>query len=189
MGDYTFEEKLNSIYPKIKSPSFRENKGLGNEVGYYVFDYPAEYELEVRFRIRSIKEKINKGNFDFKLYEYNLYNLFYKFLEEKNYLDKFFKIEEKKGSKKAGDSVNLALGLGNKNWINNYIATNTESNSVVFITGVGQIFPIIRSHNVLNTLHQQLDDVPVVLFLPGEYDDINLRVFGSDAGYYRAFKF
>ena len=35
-------KRLDIAEKKIKEPSFRQNKGLGNEVGYYVFDYPAE---------------------------------------------------------------------------------------------------------------------------------------------------
>ena len=47
----------------IKQPSFRQNKGLGNEVGYYIFDYPAEQELLVRERIKYIIFK-NKNSVD-----------------------------------------------------------------------------------------------------------------------------
>ena len=38
----SLEERLDIAERLIKSESFRQNKGLGNEVGYYVFDYPAE---------------------------------------------------------------------------------------------------------------------------------------------------
>ena len=185
----SLDERLNSIYYKIKDPSFKENKGLGNEVGYYVFDYPPEEELKVRDKIKQIKEKINNGNFNFKIYEYNLYELLYEFLKEQDYLDIFFKIEEDKGSDVAIDTISMALKSGGNGWINDYITNNTGSEGVVFITGVGQVFPMIRSHTILNTLHQQLDTVPVILFLPGKYDDNNLSLFESDASYYRAFRF
>ena len=39
-----------------KKSSFRENKGLGNEVGYHIFDYPAEEEVLVRERIEYIRK-------------------------------------------------------------------------------------------------------------------------------------
>ena len=41
MARLSLEERLNRIEDKISEKSFRENKGLGNEVGYYVFDYAA----------------------------------------------------------------------------------------------------------------------------------------------------
>ena len=47
MARLSLEERLNRIEDKISEKSFRENKGLGNEVGYYVFDYDPRAELEV----------------------------------------------------------------------------------------------------------------------------------------------
>lgn len=183
------DSKLDSIYPKVKEPSFRENKGLGNEVGYYIFDYPPEFELKVRNRVKSVKEKINNNSFGFKIIEFDLYDLVYKFLDEKGYKDGFFKIEEKRGTGKAANSLIKAINSKGHGWINDYITSHTPEDSVVFITGVGRVFPVLRSHTVLNTLHQQLDNVPVVLFFPGEYNGTDLSIFGSEDGYYRAFKF
>ena len=57
----SLEERLDAVERMIKMPSFRENKGLGNEVGYYVFDYPANQELIVRERIQYMKSKNSKG--------------------------------------------------------------------------------------------------------------------------------
>ena len=37
----TLEEQLDALEQIIKKPSFRESRGLGNEVGYYIFDYPS----------------------------------------------------------------------------------------------------------------------------------------------------
>ena len=47
----SLDERLDKAEEMIQKPSFRENKGLGNEVGYYIFDYPAENELYIRERI------------------------------------------------------------------------------------------------------------------------------------------
>ena len=42
-------------------------------------------------------------------------------------------------------------------------------NKVVFITGVGEIFPIVRSHNVLNNLQRAAKHTPTLMFFPGAY--------------------
>ena len=72
----------------------------------------------------------------------------------------------------------------------NHIKENTPDKAVVFITGIGKCYPILRSHTVLNNLHQDIDNVPVVLFYPGNYDGQELVLFGEikDDNYYRAFK-
>ena len=59
MARLSLEERLNRIEDKISEKSFRENKGLGNEVGYYVFDYDPRAELEVRNHIAYLKDRIN----------------------------------------------------------------------------------------------------------------------------------
>ena len=51
------DERLNMIEKKISEESFRTNSGLGNEVGYYVFDYAPRQELFVRNHIQYLKEK------------------------------------------------------------------------------------------------------------------------------------
>jgi hypothetical protein len=71
-----------------------------------------------------------------------------------------------------------------------HIKENTPENAIVFLVGVGKCFPIIRSHTVLNTLHQSFSKAPVVMFFPGVYNEQELILFGEikDDNYYRAFK-
>lgn len=185
------DERLNKIEEKIADKSFRENKGLGNEVGYYIFDYPARDELHVRNHIDYLKNKINKASLTFKIVEFDLYEIIIGILKERGYLEKCFEFEKSKGIEYMFDAVIKMLRLtGKSNLLVNYIMENTSKDSVVFITGVGKCYPIVRSHNVLNNLHQVLDTVPVVMFFPGEYSGQDLHLFGTikDDNYYRAFK-
>jgi hypothetical protein len=89
------------------------------------------------------------------------------------------------------DAVIKMLRLtGSNNLLVHHIVDNTPENCVVFITGVGKCYPIVRSHNVLNNLHQVLDSAPVIMFYPGEYTGHGLKLFGTlkDDNYYRAFQ-
>ena len=48
---------------------------------------------------------------------------------------------------------------------------------------------LIRAHELLNNLHDKLDDKPMVLFYPGKYNMQELMLFGMlEANYYRAFR-
>ena len=69
------ESRLNKLEDKLKQPNFRKNKGLGNEVGYYIFDYPAEQELLVRERIDYLTSKYKNGSQDFQLVVFDLYDI------------------------------------------------------------------------------------------------------------------
>ena len=59
---------------------------------------------------------------------------------------------------------------------------------MVFLTGIGSVFPFIRSHTVLNNLQNSIKDRPTVMFFPGTYGS-DLSLFGKmkDDNYYRAF--
>lgn len=175
----------------IKKPAFRENKGLGNEVGYYIFDYPAEEELYVRERIEYIKKKNEESSDDYKIVVFDLYEIVISILKDKGYLEKCYDIEKKKGFQKVSTAVsNLMRITSTDGLIVEYIRERIPEKSIVFLVGIGKCFPIIRSHTVLNNLHQVIDDVPVVMFYPGKYDGQELILFNEikDDNYYRAFK-
>lgn len=183
--------RLDKAEEMIKKPSFRQNKGLGNEVGYYVFDYPAEEEMLVRERVEYIRQK-NENSIDgFKVVVYDLYEIIIGILKDKGYLEKCFEFEKTKGFERITKSVSNMLRITSADsLIVNHIKDNTPENSVVFLVGIGKCYPILRSHTVLNNLHQVVDNVPVVLFYPGKYDGQELVLFGDikDDNYYRAFK-
>ena len=187
----SLEERLDMVEKVIKRPSFRENKGLGNEVGYYVFDYPAEQELVVRERIQYMKAKNSKGIDGFDLVVFDLYDIVIDLLEREGFLEQCFKFEKKNGMERIIRAVgNLLQVNDNESLIVKHIQENTPQNAVIFLVGVGKCYPLLRSHKVLNNLHQAIDRVPVVMFYPGKYDGQELVLFGTikDDNYYRAFR-
>lgn len=187
----SLDQRLNKAEAIIAQPSFRQNKGLGNEVGYYVFDYPAEQELQVRERIEYIRKKSGNSTDGFRVIVFDLYEIIIDILKEKGYLEKCFEFEKSKGFDRVTKSVGNVLRISAADsLIVNYIRDNTPPNSVIFLIGVGKCYPILRSHKVLNNLHQVIDNVPVVMFYPGKYDGQELVLFSEikDDNYYRAFK-
>lgn len=187
------ESRLNELEEKIKQPNFRKNKGLGNEVGYYVFDYPAEQELTVRERVRYLESKYGKNFHDFKIVVFDLYDIIIDLLIQEGFLEICEEFEKTKGFQEVTISVNEMLRMEEDNQSNEILAhikNNTPKDSIIFLIGVGKCFPILRSHKILNNLHQYIDEVPVVMFFPGKYDGQSLMLFSEikDDNYYRAFK-
>lgn len=185
------DDRLAKIESKITEKDFLKNKGLGNEVGYYIFDYSPKDELYVRSHIAYLKEKINKANIGLKVVEFDLYNIVINALKERGYLEKCFEFEKTKGFDRITKSIgNMLRVSADDSLIVKHIRDNTPDNSVIFLTGVGKCYPILRSHKVLNNLHQVIDNVPVVMFYPGKYDGQELNLFSDikDDNYYRAFK-
>lgn len=187
----TIYQRLDEIILRISKESFRKNTGLGNEIGYYIFDYESKYEMLVRDHVQFLRQKINSGDYGYNIKEFDLYEIMLELLENKGYLERNFKMEQEKGSEFIFNATKRALRLTEKSdLIIQYVKDRVESNDIVFITGVGKAWPIIRSHTVLNNLHQVLDEVPVVMFFPGIYDGLELVLFEEikDDNYYRAFK-
>ncbi|MFA6856053.1 MAG: DUF1788 domain-containing protein [Treponema sp.] len=186
-------DRVNKIQKIIRNPDFLKNKGLGNEVGYYIFDYDPKDELLVRNHVKALRERFNTDQNLPDIHEFDLYEIIIELLQSRGYLTKAFKMEEISGSEQAYKAVRTFLRLNDdqeENLIINHIIEHAGKDSIVFITGVGKAYPLVRSHTILNNLHQRLCDVPVVLFFPGEYTGQKLRLFNTitDDNYYRAFK-
>lgn len=182
-------ERLDEILPIISAPHFRENKGLGNEVGFYIFDYSPKDEMIVRERIPFIKSKAQSSH-NINIVEIDLYEAIIEILESKGYLKKNFEMEEKKGSEFVMNATKKALRLTLSNdLLVKYIVEKSEGCDIVFLTGVGKAWPLVRSHTILNNLHKEIEDMPLVMFFPGSYDGGTLMLFEEfkDDNYYRAF--
>jgi hypothetical protein len=183
--------RLNKAEQKIWDPAFREGKGLGNEVNYYVFDYPPEDELTVRDAVKAWQSRNSKGADGFELAVFDLYEIIISLLEQEGFLEQCFKFEEKHGMERVIKSVGRLLRLNDDaGIIVKHIKENTPEGAVALLTGIGKCFPILRSHKVLNNLHQEMDSSPVVMLYPGKYNGQELILFGEvkDDNSYRAFR-
>jgi hypothetical protein len=185
-----FQDRLDAIWNRISSREFLENKGVANEVRYYVFDYEACDEQIMRQKIKDLLARNNPETDGFQIVEYDIYKLILSILEERGYVDKCIRFEKEKGREYLYNAISKLLRLTtDNNLIVNRIMENTPENSVVFLTGIGKVYPFVRAHNVLNNLHQVFDKVPVIMFYPGNWNGQSLSLFGtiSDGNYYRAF--
>jgi hypothetical protein len=185
-----FQDRLDAIWNRISSREFLENKGVANEVRYYVFDYEACDEQIMRQKIKDLLARNNPETDGFQIVEYDIYKLILSILEERGYVDKCIRFEKEKGREYLYNAISKLLRLTtDNNLIVNRIMENTPENSVVFLTGIGKVYPFVRAHNVLNNLHQVFDKVPVIMFYPGNWNEQSLSLFGtiSDGNYYRAF--
>lgn len=186
-----FTSRLDAMEAAIKKPAFRQSSGKANEINCWIFDYPSEKELEVRERIKYMKEKNQRGLDDFRLVVFDLYDIIIDYLEQKNFVEKCCEFEAKRGIHRVAKAVSNSMKVSDEDSvIVKYIRDNTPENAVVFLTGIGKCYPILRSHNVLNNLHRYCLFAPVVMFFPGTYTGQELILFNEikDENCYRAFK-
>lgn len=182
--------RLDELREKILGANFLKNTGIGNEIGFYIFDYNPKDELIVREYLPELKKYLERENRTVKIQIFDLYEIVISFFEQRNYLGKNFQMEEKKGSAYLFDKMRKALKIAtNNDRIIQYIQENLDDEAIVFITGVGKAFPILRSHSILNNLQTVVETKPLILFYPGSYEKGTLKLFNqfTDDNYYRAF--
>jgi hypothetical protein len=186
----SFEDRLNQILPKITSREFLENQGLGNEIGFWIFDYPAEREMEMREFLQSVLLPVlAKRQPPVRTVHVNLFDQVIGLLEDRNLLDKAIEMQEKQGDAKALESLRRVL---KEDKLAERIVAGWDLDSIdlVIFSGVGAVYPMLRTHTLLSALHPHMKDTPLLMLYPGKYDGYSLRLFNklAEDHYYRAFR-
>jgi hypothetical protein len=182
-------ERLNKILPRIISDEFLAGKGIGNEIAFYIFDYPPEDELRIRAHIRFLLEHIPMLKPGLRVQHINLFDFVLEYLKSRNLLDRALKMQQEKGN----EALSKALeGPLHESKIAPIFALTAQpdQHDLVIVSGVGSVFPLLRSHTLLNNLHSVMGRTPLVMFYPGRYDGQSLQLFGKlkNVNYYRAFR-
>ena len=180
------------LFKVITSQRFLTKQGLGNEVPFFIYPYDAKEGLSVIEDRRNLISRISHAGVT--VLDLSLYDLSFQILEERGILEQVLEIEpetDKGEIRELLQSVldpqaNLIPKIGE--------AISSTPHDVIFLSGVGEVYPYIRSHNVLNNLQSTAKDKPTVLFFPGSYTHAlatgaSLDLFGClhDDKYYRAF--
>jgi hypothetical protein len=180
------------LFKVVSSQRFLTKTGLGNEVPFFIYPYPAEEGGSVDDDRRDLV--IRLAHAGVKVLDLSLYDLSLKILEDRTILDQI--IETEPDADKGEIRELLQSVLDPQTTLIPEIARAIEEtpHDVIFLSGVGEVYPYIRSHNVLNNLQSTAKDRPTVLFFPGNYTHAlatgaSLELFGRlhDDKYYRAF--
>jgi len=185
-------ERYDHLLTTISSQRFLKMQGLGNEVPFFICPYqPQEAEEMEKVYGQLVNQLRNQG---IKVLRIDLYDLAIELLKKRGILEKV--MESESSLSKAELKELLQSVLDPEKHLIPAIAEKMaeEPFDVMFITGVGEVFPYIRSHTVLNNLQSTAKDRPTVMFFPGEYkhsleEGASLDLFGRlhDDKYYRAF--
>jgi len=184
-----FEKRLNQILDRLTSNDLLQGTGLGNELAFYIFDYPPEEELLVRDHIKVLLNLLPKKQPDVKFIHINLFELLIKYLKNRNLLDRAIMLQRGKGDKETFKALKAPLDAGRIAKVFTEEARPVE-HDLVLVSGVGSVYPLIRTHSLLSNLHPLMDSTPLVMFYPGVYSGQWLRLFGrlDEDNYYRAFQ-
>ena len=191
----------------IGSERFLLMRGLNNDLPCYICEYRAGEATEMQRLQRQLINTLQNlsvpalSGRGVKVLDINLYDLCIELLKAREgsaagsrLWDEILAVEA--DTEKDGLLELLQNVLSIKEYLIPAIAERLQQTEfdVLFLSGIGEIFPYIRSHNVLNNLQSTAKTKPTVLFFPGEYrhsleQGASLELFGllHDDKYYRAF--
>lgn len=189
-------DRFEEVLSKVTSPQFVSSEGIGNEIACYILDYDAEDELAVRDQVRLLRERLKSHHGTMKVLEINVFDGIAEYLESRGMLQKAIEMHATKGP---GGVLRALRGPLATSKVRDFIAAKHSPSDydLVLMTGIGSAWPMLRAHALLNSLHTIMATTPLVLFYPGTFDGISLRLFGQIASaaktpngkaYYRAFQ-
>jgi hypothetical protein len=191
MSSVDLAKQEEHLFGVLSGKRFLQMEGLGNEVPFFIYPYPPEDALAVGQIKKRVKNRLSQKGINVR--EVNLYDLSVEILKERGVWERVLAAERDQDK---DDFRELLQGMLDPQL---HIAPAIRSKvddgdfDIFFLTGIGEVFPYIRSHNVLNNLQSVVTGKPMLMFFPGRYEQSDtlgstLVLFGrlKDDQYYRA---
>jgi hypothetical protein len=188
----SLQERFQHLFAVISGQRFLKKQGLNNEVPFFICPFKADEAVEMERLQRQLVNRLSQTGV--RILEVNLYDLSIEIIKSRGIWNQILEAEPSVSKEQL---LELLQGvLDPQRHLKPAIATKLAESDfdVLFISGVGEVFPYIRSHNVLNNIQSTAKEKPTLTFFPGEYaysleNGASLVLFGilPDDKYYRAF--
>lgn len=185
MEDIT--KKFDHLYKVISHGEFLRMEALGGEIPFFISAFDAKQQMEVDKAVRGLKNKLETHGIP--VLELNLYEIALEILNEELGDGEIFELEKQMDKAELKEAIQSTLDINEVLMPKIKQKIDAENAKVYFLTGIGLVYPYIRSHNVLNNLQNIAKKAPTILFFAGDYNGFTLELFGllKDDNYYRAF--
>jgi hypothetical protein len=187
------EKRFTQLQKVLTSQQFLKKEGISGEVPFFIFAYRPENETAVSKETQHLLARMETSGA--QILEINLYDQIVEIIKERGKWDRLLNAEAGMDKEKFKAQLQNLTDVETK--LIPKITSMIEQKSslqILFITGVGLVYPYIRTHNVLNNLQKVAKEYPTLLFFPGRYTHTEgrgsaLDLFGelNEDKYYRAF--
>ncbi len=177
-------ERLDALRALVQNEDFLEGRGLSNEVNIRIFCYDPAEEMAVRHFMAQME---TDQTLSCRLIERDLYQIFLSICEDREIADEIADLEESDGSEYLLEQ--LEQTIGKKDFIEKMQYSPHEKGDVLVLTGVGDVFPFMRVHSLLEAMQKDFSDIPILVMYPGEFNGRSVKLFNllEPNGFYRAF--
>ena len=148
--------------------------GIGNEIAFYIFDYPPEDELRVREHIRFLLGPHPQAEAWPAGQARQPVRLRAGLPQEPQPARQSRSRCSRKRETTPSRKPSKVLLHEDKLAPIFAQAANPDQHDLVLVSGVGSVWPLLRSHTLLNNLHSSHGKTPLVMFYPGRYDGQSL---------------
>ena len=186
------QERFQHLLSVIRSKRFLEKQGLGNEVPFFICSFDPKESISMERLQSQLKNKLAQEGI--RVLDINIYDMVIDILKESEDWEWYTNEESSMTKDELKDELQSILDV--ETVLTPAMAAKIRATEfdVMFLTGIGEVFPYIRSHNVLNNLQSTAKEKPTIMFFPGKYTHsleagASLDLFGRlhDDKYYRAF--
>lgn len=189
----SIEERFSQLQKVLGNRQFLNKEGISGEVPFFIFSYHPQDERAVSDETQRLISRMETSGH--QLLVINLYDMVLEIIQERGKWDRLLKAETQMDKEKFKAQLQNLTDVETK--LIPRIAARIEEKpglQILLITGVGLVYPYIRTHNVLNNLQKVAKEYPTLLFFPGRYTHTEgrgsaLDLFGelNEDKYYRAF--
>lgn len=185
-------ERLKHLYKVISSQRFLKMQGLNNEVPFFICAYQSKDSVDMEQLQAQLVSRLEQSGV--QVLQVNIYDLAIALLQERGIWQQIIDIETSVSKEELKELLQGVLDPDTH--LVPAIAQKMQDTDfdVIFLNGVGEVFPYIRTHSILNNLQSTATQIPTLIFFPGEYSQslesgASLELFGRlrDDRYYRAF--
>lgn len=180
-------KKFEHLYKVISNEEFLRMESLGGEIPFFISAFDAKQQNDVDKAIKGLRNKLETNGIP--VLELNLYDISLDLLNSELGEGEIFELEKSMDKKEFKEALQSTLDINEVLIPKIKTIVDNSSARVYFLTGIGMVFPFIRSHNVLNNLQNVAKCAPTVTFFAGDFNGYSLELFGllKDDNYYRAF--
>lgn len=198
LGAYleSLRETFDCAYRVLTSERFKKMKGLNNEVPFFVLRYKPDWEPNVGEELSRLRRRLREERYH--LADIDVFALAVEIWKGSPFFGQMLSMEEGLPPETFRDALSKVIDVEGmlapaiKRAVDE--AGGEENVDAVLLSGVHHLFPLVRTHMLLNCLQPLLGRVPLVVTFPGSYHQSPsthsaLVLFDqiSQDNYYRAF--
>lgn len=191
---------IQELYDYLNSPEFQNLKNGNIFYNYYIYQYPAKKEYEMRRQLVVFKQNLERPTSFVNAMLLDLFQVFCDYLKKETFGSESLFDVTLEDDKTQPDMVTAELTneANSDNFISyvhdridEYLRINDGLNKpYIFIYGIGKMFPYLRT-NVFLTRYEKYNDMSrykIILFYPGHQEGNSFSLFDTleDAHTYRA---